>query len=116
MTIDMHAHWSPPELMDIYRARTESPMIHTNETGEEVIKTRRGEQSFDGMFDDLETRLAEMDAHGVTTGVLSLWGRISGSSACRSLNPCRRYRCSIMRHPLCALTTRVALSPMALCR
>jgi predicted TIM-barrel fold metal-dependent hydrolase len=70
----MHAHWSPPELMDIYRARTEPPMIHTNEAGEEVIKTRRGEQSFDGMFDDLETRLAEMDAHGVTTGVLSLWG------------------------------------------
>lgn len=74
MTIDMHAHWGPPELMDIYRARNEPPMIHTNEAGEEVIKTRRGEQSFDGMFDDLETRLAEMDAHGVTTGVLSLWG------------------------------------------
>ena len=74
MTIDMHAHWSPPELIDIYRARTEPPMIYVNDDGEEVIKTRRGEQAFDGMFDDLETRLAEMDEHGITTGVLSLWG------------------------------------------
>ncbi|MEC7491029.1 MAG: amidohydrolase family protein [Pseudomonadota bacterium] len=74
MTIDMHAHWSPPELIDIYRARTSPPMIHTNASGEEVIKTRRGEQPFDGMFDHLGTRLAEMDEHGVTTGVLSLWG------------------------------------------
>ena len=74
MTIDMHAHWSPPELIDIYRARTEAPMIYTNDDGEEVIKTRRGEQAFAGMFDDLDTRLAEMDEHGIATGVLSLWG------------------------------------------
>jgi predicted TIM-barrel fold metal-dependent hydrolase len=74
MTVDMHAHWSPPELMDVYRARTEPPMLHVNEDGEEVIKTRRGEQLFDGMFNNLETRLAEMDEFGVTTGVLSLWG------------------------------------------
>lgn len=74
MTIDMHAHWSPPELIDIYRARTEAPMIYRNADGVEVIRTRRGEQAFEGMFDDLETRLAEMDAHGVTTAVLSLWG------------------------------------------
>jgi len=39
-----------------------------------VIKTRRGEQAFAGMFDDLDTRLAEMDEHGINTGVLSLWG------------------------------------------
>jgi predicted TIM-barrel fold metal-dependent hydrolase len=74
MTIDMHAHWSPPELIDVFRARTEPPMIYRNEDGAEVIRTRRGEQAFEGMFDDLDTRLAEMDAHGITTGVLSLWG------------------------------------------
>lgn len=74
MTIDMHAHWSPPELIDIYRARTEPPMIYRNEDGAEVIRTRRGEQAFEGMFDDLDARLAEMDAHGITTGILSLWG------------------------------------------
>ena len=74
MTIDMHAHWSPPELIDIYRARTEPPMIITDDDGNDMIRTRKGEQAFGVMFDDLETRLAEMDEHGVTTGVLSLWG------------------------------------------
>ena len=72
MTIDMHAHWSPPELIDIYRARTEPPMIITDDDGNDMIRTRKGEQAFGVMFDDLETRLAEMDEHGVTTGVLSL--------------------------------------------
>ena len=74
MTIDMHAHWSPPELVDIYRARTEPPMIYVNDVGEEVVKTRRGEEPFQNMFDDLEVRLNEMDEHGVAMGVLSLWG------------------------------------------
>ncbi|CAN0546683.1 unnamed protein product, partial [Laminaria digitata] len=74
MTIDMHAHWSPPELMDIYRARTEPPMLYTDADGQEFVRTRRGEQAFAGMFDDLATRLAEMDEFGVTTAVLSLWG------------------------------------------
>ena len=74
MTIDMHAHWSPPELIDMYRARTKPPQIIVNDDGVEVLKTRRGEQAFDDMFDDLDTRLAEMDEHGISTGVLSLWG------------------------------------------
>ena len=74
MTIDMHAHWSPHELLDMYRARTEPPMIYAREDGTEVIKTRKGEQTIDGMFDDLLLRLAEMDEHGVDVGVLSLWG------------------------------------------
>ena len=74
MTIDMHAHWSPPELLDMYRARTEPPMIYAREDGTEVIKTGKGEQTIDGMFDDLLVRLAEMDEYGVGVGVLSLWG------------------------------------------
>ena len=74
MTIDMHAHWSPPELIDMYRARAKPPQIVVNDDGVEVLKTRRGEQAFDDMFDDLDTRLAEMDEHGISTGVLSLWG------------------------------------------
>ncbi|PPR09273.1 MAG: hypothetical protein CFH41_02584 [Alphaproteobacteria bacterium MarineAlpha11_Bin1] len=27
MTIDIHAHWSPPELIEIYRVCKELPMI-----------------------------------------------------------------------------------------
>jgi predicted TIM-barrel fold metal-dependent hydrolase len=74
MTIDMHAHWSPPELREAFRARKQPPHIVTNDDGVEVIRSQRGEQAADGMFDDLETRLAEMDRQGITTGVLSLWG------------------------------------------
>ena len=74
MTIDMHAHWSPPELREAFRARRSPPHIVTNDDGGEVIRSQRGEQPADGMFDDLDTRLAEMDRQGITTGVLSLWG------------------------------------------
>lgn len=74
MTIDMHAHWSPPELIDAFRARTEPPHIVTGDDGVEVIRSRRGEQPVADMFNDVETRLAEMDRQGITTGVLSLFG------------------------------------------
>ena len=52
MTIDMHAHWSPPELIDIYRARTEPPMISTNDDGVEIIK-------LDELFNIYEDPFAE---------------------------------------------------------
>lgn len=74
MTIDMHAHWSPPELLEAFRARTTPPRIETDDDGTEVIVTRRGAQPAVEMFDDLDTRLAEMDRQGVGTAVLSLWG------------------------------------------
>ena len=74
MTIDMHAHWSPPELIEMYRSRSHPPMVHIGQDGTEVIKTRRGEETFDNMFDNLEKRLGEMDKYQVDVGVLSLWG------------------------------------------
>lgn len=74
MTIDMHAHWSPPELIDAFRARKTPPRIVTNDDGVEVIRSPRGDQPVAGMFDDLDTRLAEMDRQGISTGVLSLFG------------------------------------------
>ena len=74
MTIDMHAHWSPPELIEMYRSRSHPPMVQIGQDGTEVIKTRRGEETFDNMFDNLEKRLGEMDKYQVDVGVLSLWG------------------------------------------
>ena len=74
MTIDMHAHWRPPALIESLRARQTPPRIETNEDGEEVIKTRRGATPIADAFDDVDTRLAEMDRQGITTGVLSLFG------------------------------------------
>jgi predicted TIM-barrel fold metal-dependent hydrolase len=74
MTIDMHAHWRPPALIDALRGRDTEPMVTKNDQGQEVLKTRRGEEPVETAFDNVEQRLAEMDRHGITTGVLSLLG------------------------------------------
>jgi predicted TIM-barrel fold metal-dependent hydrolase len=72
MTIDMHSHWKPPALIDALRARTTEPRITRNDAGEEVLKTRRGEEPLATAFDNVEQRLSEMDRFGITTGVLSV--------------------------------------------
>lgn len=74
MTIDMHSHWSPPELADAFRARPNPPHITTDETGKEFLVTGRGRQPVEGMFDDAGERLASMDRQGISTAVLSLFG------------------------------------------
>jgi hypothetical protein len=72
MTIDMHAHWKPPALIDALRTRTAEPRITRNAAGEDVLKTRRGEEPLAAAFDTVEQRLEEMDRFGITTGVLSI--------------------------------------------
>ena len=74
MTIDMHAHWRPPALIEQLRARTTPPLIETNDDGVEVLRSKRGSAPVAESFDDVDTRLAEMDRQGITTGVLSLFG------------------------------------------
>src|SRR5437588_7934372 len=59
MPIDMHAHWMPRALSDALRERTDPPMIRTSDDGAP-------------RFDTAESRLAEMDEHGFSRGVLSL--------------------------------------------
>jgi predicted TIM-barrel fold metal-dependent hydrolase len=56
MPIDMHAHWRPKALHDALRERFDTPSARPDA----------------GRFDTAETRLAEMDEHGFTRGVLSL--------------------------------------------
>lgn len=77
MRIDMHAHWRPAALIDAMRQRTELPRITRNAQGIEVIKTRNTEEPVATGFDDVATRLAEMDKLGITTGVLSMLGSFS---------------------------------------
>jgi predicted TIM-barrel fold metal-dependent hydrolase len=77
MTIDTHAHWKPPALINALRRRTEAPRITRNGDGIEVLATAHGEQTVESAFDDVEARLAEMDRHGISTGVLSLLGAFS---------------------------------------
>ena len=77
MTIDMHSHWRPSELMDALRERTKEPRILRNAEGVEVLKSRVGEQPVASAFDDVEQRLDEMDGGGISTAVLSSAGRLS---------------------------------------
>ena len=94
MTIDMHAHWNPPALIQAFRERTAPPLIETNEDGVEVLLTNHGSQPISEVFDDVETRLAEMDRQGVSTGVLSLFGMhqwIERLPAEESVPLCRIY-------------------------
>ena len=74
MTIDMHAHWNPPALIEAFRGRSTPPLITTDDGGVEVLRSNRGDTPVADMFDDVATRLGEMDRQGISTGVLSLFG------------------------------------------
>lgn len=74
MTIDMHAHWRPPELIDALRNRSDTPKIEKNSEGVEILNDGRWNLPLDEAFDNAETRLAEMNELGVSTAVLSLLG------------------------------------------
>lgn len=72
MSIDIHAHWRPAELVDALRLRTSDPRVFTNDDGIEVYRARSGEQPISEAFDNVETRLEEMDRQNISTAVLSL--------------------------------------------
>ena len=74
MTIDLHSHWQPSALIDALRARDKMPMIRKNADGVEVLMSNRGETTLEKAFDDVDQRLADMDEHGISTAVLSLFG------------------------------------------
>ena len=74
MTIDMHAHWRPPELIDALRSRTTAPKIEKNSDGVEFLNDGRWNLPLEEAFDDVEKRVAEMDELGISTAVLSLVG------------------------------------------
>ena len=77
MKIDMHSHWRPPSLIEPMRQRQTAPHIVRNAEGIEVVKTRNTEEPVSGAFDDVQTKLAEMDRQGITTAVLSMLGAFS---------------------------------------
>jgi len=72
--IDMHAHWRPAEVADALRSRTREPRIVKNAEGEEVLKSRMGEEPLAKAFDDVAFHLGRMERQGVSTSVLSLLG------------------------------------------
>ncbi len=74
MTIDMHAHWRPPELIDALRSRPAPPKIDKNSEGVEILNDGRWNLPVEEAFDDVEKRVAEMDELGISTAVLSVVG------------------------------------------
>ncbi len=94
MTIDMHSHWRPPALIEALRERAGPPHVVAAEDGAEVLRARHGDTPMAEAFDDLDRRLADMDAHGVSTAALSLFGAfqwIERLEAERSLPLVRLY-------------------------
>jgi aminocarboxymuconate-semialdehyde decarboxylase len=77
MKIDMHSHWRPAALIEAMRQRTSEPRIMKNAAGVEVIKTRNTEEPVATGFDDVPTKLREMDRQGISTAVLSMLGSFS---------------------------------------
>ena len=72
MSIDLHAHWRPAELIDALRQRKNDPRVFINADGKEVYKARNGEQKIEEAFDNVDLRLEEMERQGINTAVLSL--------------------------------------------
>jgi predicted TIM-barrel fold metal-dependent hydrolase len=72
MSIDIHAHWRPAELVDALRLRISDPRVFTNGDDIEVYRARSGEQPISEAFDNVKTRLEEMDRQDISTAVLSL--------------------------------------------
>lgn len=74
MTIDMHSHWIPPKLLDLFRGRTDPPYVKADDNGKEFIHQPRGAFPLPSDYGSLENRLAAMDKAGIETGVLSISG------------------------------------------
>ena len=74
MTIDMHSHWMPEELMDALRSRTEPPYIFRHTDGREYLKQLRGEIPLEPNFSAAESRIKLMDETGLSKSVLSFSG------------------------------------------
>ena len=72
MPIDMHAHWIPRGLAEVFRKRSAPPRIFRGEDGREYMDSGFTKSWLPEAFDAMETRLAEMDKNGITRGVLSL--------------------------------------------
>jgi predicted TIM-barrel fold metal-dependent hydrolase len=72
MAVDMHFHWGPKGFADVLRQRTSKPMIRRGDDGAEYFDSNFSSNRLPADFDDVNTRLAEMDKNGVQRAVLSM--------------------------------------------
>jgi len=104
--IDMHAHWKPAEVAGALRARAKEPRILRNADGDEVLKSRMGEEPLANAFDDVDFHLSRMNRQGVDVSVLSIVGTFCWIESqpldvslplCRSVND--RFSEICQQHP-----------------
>jgi predicted TIM-barrel fold metal-dependent hydrolase len=72
MTIDMHSHWIPNELVELMRKRDKAPKIDSDESGREFIHQPRGAFPLPSDYGDILKRLKVMDKNDIDTAVLSI--------------------------------------------
>jgi predicted TIM-barrel fold metal-dependent hydrolase len=76
MAIDMHAHFLPPALADMLRARQYLPRIERLPDGRELFHRPFGTTPFNPSYVDIEQRVAVLDSLNIETQLLSLPGLI----------------------------------------
>jgi predicted TIM-barrel fold metal-dependent hydrolase len=76
MAIDMHAHFLPPELADMLRARQYLPRIEKLSNGTELFHRPFGTTPFDPSYVDIEQRVQLLESLHIETQLLSLPGLI----------------------------------------
>lgn len=74
MTIDMHAHYLPPDLVDMLRKRTQPPHIKQTSPSAETLYRHYTSYHFDPLYGDISKRLDLLDKTGVETQIISLPG------------------------------------------
>ena len=59
MTIDAHAHWRPPALIEALRERRQKPHIRENNSGVDVLLDGTREIPITEAFDDIDNDMLE---------------------------------------------------------
>ena len=76
MAIDMHAHYLPPPLADMLRARKFLPRIETIAEGNELFHRPFGTTDFDPAYQEIESRVGMLQDLDIEIQLLSLPGLI----------------------------------------
>lgn len=74
MVIDLHAHYVPPELAELLRARTRAPRIERLPAANEVFHLPIGSLSFSSGYTDIDERTRFLNDVGIDMQLLSLPG------------------------------------------
>ncbi|NQV56474.1 MAG: amidohydrolase family protein [Rhodospirillales bacterium] len=93
MAIDLHTHYVPEPLVEIFKRRTFAPMISKGEDGKQTYHMPHGVLDFTSAYSDMDARLSFMDELGVSAQMLSFPGLFGADSlpANEALPICRAF-------------------------